>query len=208
VKLVDEGINHQQFLARSPDHTGHAKPASARHTSQNRFIHMTDNADTNQIIPISEDYIESYHQCLDSVARERRYLAFLEAFPLEASREFVRTNIANDVPQFVAIKDGEVIGWCDISPLRFPGMTHCGRLGMGVRNGFRGLGIGEKLIRQTIAKAKEKGLERIELEVFASNQPAIRLYEKVGFVVEGVKKKARKLDGIYDDILDMALFIR
>jgi RimJ/RimL family protein N-acetyltransferase len=39
------------------------------------------------------------------------------------------------------------------------------------------------------------GLERIELEVFASNTGANRLYEKAGFVVEGVKKKRRKLDG-------------
>jgi len=50
-------------------------------------------------------------------------------------------------------------------------------------------------------------LERIELEVFASNAPAIKLYEKVGFVVEGVKQKARKLDDIYDDLIEMALFI-
>jgi RimJ/RimL family protein N-acetyltransferase len=50
-------------------------------------------------------------------------------------------------------------------------------------------------------------LERIELEVFASNTPAITLYEKKGFVVEGVKKKARKLDGVYDDMIQMALFI-
>jgi RimJ/RimL family protein N-acetyltransferase len=50
-------------------------------------------------------------------------------------------------------------------------------------------------------------LERIELGVFASNIPAIKLYEKAGFVVEGVKKKARKLDGVYDDMIQMALFI-
>ena len=51
------------------------------------------------------------------------------------------------------------------------------------------------------------GLERIELEVFVSNAAAIKLYEKAGFVVEGVKKKGRKLDGEYDDLVEMALFI-
>jgi len=50
-------------------------------------------------------------------------------------------------------------------------------------------------------------MERIELEVFASNTAAINLYEKWGFVVEGVKKKTRKLDGLYDDLIVMSLFV-
>jgi RimJ/RimL family protein N-acetyltransferase len=45
----------------------------------------------------------------------------------------------------------------------------------------------------------------VELSVFASNLTAIRLYEKFKFEVEGRKKKARKLDGSYDDIIVMAL---
>jgi RimJ/RimL family protein N-acetyltransferase len=56
-------------------------------------------------------------------------------------------------------------------------------------------------------KSREKGLERIELEVYGSNKSAIRLYERAGFVVEGVKKRARKLDGEYDDLVQMAVFI-
>jgi RimJ/RimL family protein N-acetyltransferase len=51
----------------------------------------------------------------------------------------------------------------------------------------------------------EAGLERIELEVFASNTRAFALYEKLGFVTEGVKRRARKLDGQYDDNVLMAL---
>ena len=57
----------------------------------------------------------------------------------------------------------------------------------------------------TIEKAKHTGLERIELEVFASNDPAIALYKKLGFAVEGLKRKALKRDGIYDDVIQMAV---
>lgn len=160
-----------------------------------------------EIVPIAEAHIEGFHRCLDSVARERRYLALVEAPPLESARDFVRSNIARDIAQFVALSGEEVIGWCDISPMGLEGFTHSGQLGMGVHKRFRRLGIGTRLIEQTIRKAKANGLERIELEVFASNIPAIRLYEKLGFVVEGVKKKARKLDGAYDDLVQMALFI-
>lgn len=158
-------------------------------------------------MPIAEEYIEGFHHCLDSVARERRYLAFVQAPPFESAREFVLSNIAKNVSQLVALSGNDVIGWCDISPMRLEGFTHCGTLGMGVRQDFRGLGIGTRLLEQTISEAREMGLERIELEVFASNAAAIKLYEKAGFVVEGVKKKGRKLDGEYDDLVEMALFI-
>lgn len=160
-----------------------------------------------QILPIAQEHIEGYHQCLDSVARERLYLALVQAPPLDSSRGFVLSNIAGGVPQFVAVIDGEVVGWCDISPLRHVAFQHRGELGMGVHKRYRGLGIGQQLIARTIEKAKEKGLERIELEVFASNVPARKLYEKMGFVTEGVKKKARKMDGNYDDVVEMVLFV-
>ena len=45
----------------------------------------------------------------------------------------------------------------------------------------------------------------IELEVFASNTAAIALYRALGFVTEGTKRRARKLDGEYDDNVVMAL---
>lgn len=160
-----------------------------------------------QILPIAIEHIKGFHQCLGSVAREGRYLAFLEAPDLDSTADFIKSNIKDDVPQFVAASEGKIIGWCDISPLKLEGFRHCGRLGMGVLKEYRGLGIGKKLIESTIQKAREKGLERIELEVFASNIPAIKLYEQIGFTVEGVKKKARKIDNHYEDIIEMALLI-
>lgn len=160
-----------------------------------------------KIVPISEKYIIGFHKCLDSVARERRYIGFIQAPPIESTKDFILSNIKNNVLQFIALKGDEVIGWCDISPRRGEGFTHCGRLGMGVLKDYRRQGIGTMLMERSITEAKERGIERIELEVYASNTPAIYLYEKWGFNHEGVKRKARKLDGVYDDIIVMALFI-
>ena len=160
-----------------------------------------------EIVPISERFIEGFHKCLDSVARERRFIGFLHAPPLESTREFLLSNIRDEVPQFVAVMKDTVVGWIDVSPRKGEGFTHCGRLGMGVLKEYRRLGIGTLLLERALRAAKERGMERIELEVFASNTPAINLYEKKGFVYEGVKKKARKLDGEYDDIIVMALFV-
>jgi RimJ/RimL family protein N-acetyltransferase len=49
------------------------------------------------------------------------------------------------------------------------------------------------------------GIERIQLTVFASNQNAIALYRQLGFVEEGVRRRAWFLDGRYDDSVEMAL---
>jgi RimJ/RimL family protein N-acetyltransferase len=160
-----------------------------------------------QIVPITEEHIEGFHACLDAVCRERRYLGLLQAPSLASVRDFVQSNIEHGVPQFVALDDGIVVGWCDISPNRREGFGHCGELGMGVRRDHRRRGIGERLTIRTIARAREIGLERVELQVYASNRPAIALYEKLGFVVEGIKKRGRKIDGAYDDVVCMALFL-
>ncbi len=161
---------------------------------------------TVRIQPISEEHIEDFHKCLDIVAQERKYLAFIQAPDLDSVRKFVGNNIKHSLPQYVAVKEGKVIGWCDIIPQSLEGFRHSGNLGMGVHPEFRRQGIGTKLISATLAKAKEQGLERIQLAVLASNTAAISLYEKIGFAKEGIRKKARKLDNKYDDLLLMALF--
>jgi len=76
---------------------------------------------------------------------------------------------------------------------------------MGVLPQARGRGLGARLAAAAIEQAWSEGLERVELEVFASNVPAIGIYRKLRFNIEGVKRRARKLDGSYDDIVFMAL---
>ena len=160
------------------------------------------------IVPIAEQYIDSFHRALDTVARERRYLTFLEAPPLDSTRAFVRDMIANGHTQFVAVADGAVVGWCDIRRHSQPVHAHGGALGMGILPAFRGKGLGERLIRTTIKDAQAKGLVRIELNVHADNARAIRLYDRVGFVREGIGKDFVCIDGRYIDVISMAIVRR
>ena len=149
--------------------------------------------------------IESLHSCLDSVARERKYLGFTQAAPIEETRKSLVEDMERGVIRLIALDESKVVGWCQIRPDRWEGFTHAGWLGMGVLKEYRGQGIGSALLYQTLAEARNRGLERVELSVFASNLPAIHLYEKFRFEIEGRKKRARKLDGNYDDIIVMAL---
>lgn len=160
-----------------------------------------------QIVPISEIHIPSFREVLDTVAKERKFIAFTEAPPLEEVRGFVKRNIERDNIQLVAVRGDKVIGWCDIIVPDIPGFRHSGRLGTGVVKGLRGKGIGTKLVERAIENAREKGLLRIELEVYESNRPAINLYTKFDFECEGRKPKARYLDGIFEDIIIMGLLL-
>jgi RimJ/RimL family protein N-acetyltransferase len=157
---------------------------------------------------ITPKHIDGFHYAVDAVARERKYLTFLEAPPLKAMRAFVLNNIKTGNPQFVAIAEGNIIGWCDILRSEWPTHAHRGTLGMGLLPSFRGLGIGMNLIRATLDDARHKGLVRIELTVHADNERAIRLYNKVGFQKEGLMRDAVCIDGRYIDSILMALVHR
>jgi RimJ/RimL family protein N-acetyltransferase len=143
-----------------------------------------------------------FARCLDAVARERRWLAFVEAPPLEDVESFIRHHAPI---QFLAAIRDEIVGWCDVTPNRREGFRHSGILGMGLLARFRGKGLGRELLRETIGAAHAAGLTRIELEVLASNEAAVSLYERSGFVCEGRKRSARILDDRVEDVLCMAL---
>jgi ribosomal protein S18 acetylase RimI-like enzyme len=132
-------------------------------------------------------------------------LSFLEAPPIESTRTFVLDNIRHGHPQLVALSDGNVIGWCDVTPKPRAIYAHSGVLGMGLLPQFRGQGIGGSLIRQALVAAKAFGLHRVELTVREDNANAIGLYKKVGFEIEALQQDAARIDGAYQNIISMAL---
>lgn len=160
-----------------------------------------------RIVPIAEEHIERFRGALDSVARERRYLLFLEAPPLEDVGKFLRYNIRKGYPQYVALVEEEVVGWCDVLPIDRPTRAHNGVLGIAVLAGFRGRGIGTALLRETLKAARAFGLTRVELGYRAGNSGVAALYERFGFVREGVLRKGVRLDGAYEDLICMALLL-
>jgi RimJ/RimL family protein N-acetyltransferase len=161
-----------------------------------------------RIVPTRDEHVEGWNRCVDAVARERRWIGMLQGPPLEASRRFVQHVIEGGGVHLVALDEGGVVvGWCDVQRHAREGFSHGGRLGIGMLAEVRGRGLGRRLMAGAIEASRRQGMERIELEVFASNARAIALYESVGFVREGLKRRARKLDGRYDDDVLMALLL-
>ncbi len=157
-----------------------------------------------KIEPIRPEDIESFHRALDAVARERKYLTLLEAPPLAETRDFVLSGMKRGDPQFAALANDEVVGWCDVRRHCFPAHAHRGSLGMGLVPAYRGYGLGLRLLETTLKRADQLGFVRVEFSVHADNARAIALYDKVGFVREGVLKDAVFVDGRFRDAIAMA----
>ncbi len=161
-----------------------------------------------EIRQIGENDIDGFHETFSLVARERRYLSFLEPPPIDQTRAFIRQNIADDVPQLVAVSDGNILGWCDVTPLGCDVARHVGVLGMAVHPCRRGQGLGTRLLQATLDAAWAYGFLRVELGVFSHNARAYALYKKFGFVEEGVSRRRILIDGEFSDEVRMAIVAR
>jgi putative acetyltransferase len=106
----------------------------------------------------------------------------------------------------VACVENEVVGQLDLYTFPHkPRRRHAGQIGMAVRDDWQGKGVGSALLQAAIDLAdKWLNLTRLELEVFVDNPPAIRLYEKFGFSIEGRMVNFALRDGQFVDTYVMA----
>ncbi len=83
----------------------------------------------------------------------------------------------------IAVADGQVIGMIHVEASRHG----FGEIGMLVDRDWRGRGVGSALIQAAIGLARQQGLHKLSLEVFAGNTAAIALYRKCRFLEEGLR---------------------
>ena len=104
----------------------------------------------------------------------------------------------------VAVAGAEVIGSLVVEPSRHG----FGEIGMAVAREWRGRGVGSALLAAAIEWARDRGLHKLSLGVFAHNTAAIELYRKFGFVEEGrLIKQYRRENGELWDAIEMGLLL-
>jgi ribosomal protein S18 acetylase RimI-like enzyme len=83
-----------------------------------------------------------------------------------------------------------------------------GEVGMMVARDWRGAGVGSALMAAAIEWARERGLHKLSLSVFAHNAAGLALYRRFGFVEEGRRAKHyRRSSGELWDAIDMGLML-
>lgn len=78
----------------------------------------------------------------------------------------------------------EIVGYCGFQQ----GLDEAELLNIAVRSDCRGNGVGYTMLHCLLKLGRERGVHRYVLEVRKSNAPALHLYEKLDFVIEGVRK--------------------
>ncbi|MBX5327751.1 MAG: GNAT family N-acetyltransferase [Candidatus Bathyarchaeota archaeon] len=124
---------------------------------------------------------------VNSVAAEKYYI-----IP-EDSREDWRETIKEIKKRkgliiIAQVKD-KIVGMAYLVRGKFEKNKHVTSLGITILKNYRRMGIGTAMMNHLLEwSQKQEGLEKITLEVFSTNKPAINLYHKLGFKIEGVKK--------------------
>ncbi|ANB06493.1 acetyltransferase [Streptomyces ambofaciens] len=100
--------------------------------------------------------------------------------------------------------DGELLGEVVLSEWQPETRTCTFRTLIGPRG--RGRGVGTEATRLIVGYGFEEiGLHRVQLEAYGFNHRALRVYEKVGFVVEGTRRQVELRDGEWVDEVLMAV---
>ncbi|MEZ5099251.1 MAG: GNAT family protein [Thermoleophilia bacterium] len=115
---------------------------------------------------------------------------------------------SGNVAILVAELDGRVVGRLSILRDQRPACRHVADVGLMVEHGQRGRGVGTAMLRAAEEWAREQGVEKLELHVFPHNVVAIGLYERLGYVREGVRSRHFHRRGEYVDAILMAKDVR
>lgn len=127
------------------------------------------------------------------------------AMTLEQEREFLASMARAPNSVFLVAVDGDrIVGSVDAHGGRRVANRHAATLGISVARDHRGKGAGTLLMQALVDWARKAGIRRLELNVFARNAIAIRLYQRFGFAVEGRRSRSAFKEGEYLDDLLMA----
>lgn len=154
------------------------------------------------------DYYFKWH--LDN---EIRFQTLMHPYPVterqeKAWFEKVITDITNKRLIFSVIceENQEIVGYFQLTEINF--INRNAKLGIVIaEKNYQGKGLGKEIMQLGLDYGfKYLGLYKISLEVLATNEKAIKLYKKMGFIDEGTFKSHFYFEGQWHDILCMALF--
>jgi RimJ/RimL family protein N-acetyltransferase len=129
---------------------------------------------------------------------------------IEAEEKWIESHISN--PNHVILlaeMNSKIVGMLDFSNGHRQRIAHTGEFGMSVDKSVRDQGIGALLLKVLIEWATQNStIEKISLNVHSNNFRAIALYKKMGFEIEGTRKRDIKYGADnYVDTVVMGRFV-
>lgn len=156
---------------------------------------------------INKNDADAFWQMLFELDKETKYMMYE---PNERTKNISQINslIEKSVEGsnliLVAENNKEIVGFLSAERGVPNRIKHTAYIVVGIRKAFQGKGIGIKFFKELDLWAQQNGIKRLELTVMCPNVVARHLYEKNGFVIEGVRKNSMYVDGEYIDEFYMA----
>ena len=147
---------------------------------------------------------------LDAIAAEPEVTLLMLPGEITARewRRRIAATVERDTSLFLCAWMGErMVGNLGVVADAHPASPHVRVLGMSVARDCRGLGLGGALLESALAWARQSGALKIELSVFAHNEPAVGFYERHGFAREGLRRRQLVRGDEYHDEVLMARFL-
>ncbi|HOO55332.1 MAG TPA: GNAT family protein [bacterium] len=163
--------------------------------------------------PLSDD-AEALVEYVRLIFSEHENLLFEpEEFVVSAAqeREWIRTHAESSSALIIAaFAGGEAVGIMNCFPGSCRRTSHDCTLGITLRRGWTGVGIGSEVMNLLLGWARSNvEVERLSLSVFSTNESAFEFYLKHGFVQEGRKEQAFKFsNGKYADEILMSCDVK
>jgi L-amino acid N-acyltransferase YncA len=126
---------------------------------------------------------------------------------VDRERVLLRHNELRSRVFFVATVADSVVGWVHLDVHEEPALDHVAELTVGVREEFRGHGIGSHLLTHGTTWAAENGIEKVYNSLPSVNERGIEWLESHGWEVEAVREDHYRLDGEYVDEVMMATWV-
>ena len=110
-------------------------------------------------------------------------------------------------PIRVAEEDGEIVGWLSLGNFwdGRPAYNSTVEIGVYVREGHRGTGIGGRMLEEAIGSAPDLGIKTLTAGAFAVNEPSLKLFERFGFERWACFPRVAELDGAERDLVVLGL---
>lgn len=98
--------------------------------------------------------------------------------------------------RFVYTENNKVLGWAALSAVSArPAYKGVAEISIYIHKDFQSQGIGSKLMEKVIVSSENNGIWTLNSSVFPENSATLRLHEKFGFRIIGLKEKVARLDG-------------
>ncbi|MFJ8526649.1 GNAT family N-acetyltransferase [Bacillus sp. NPDC094106] len=120
-------------------------------------------------------------------------------------KEIIKTDTESPRNLFlVAVVNDRIVGFSRCEGVYLKRFSHKVEFGVCVLKDFWGYGIGKNFLKESISWADANGIKKITLNVLETNDKAIKLYERLGFEIEGILKNDKILsDGKYYNTIIM-----